>query len=134
MPQCPTDLMTMELSTIIPHIEALIFASDKPLTSADIVELINNAFGFMEHRISIEQVDAAVEGIQEKYNAEFYPFEVRESGGGWQFLTKKEFHKTVGQLNGDKFKASFQCCIGNAGNHCVQATHYQRRSRGHSRS
>ena len=93
----------MELSTIIPHIEALIFASDKPLTTADIVELINNAFGFMENRISIEQVDAAVDGIQEKYNAEFYPFEVRESGGGWQFLTKKEFHKTVGQLNGDKF-------------------------------
>ncbi len=93
----------VELSQIIPHIEALIFASDKPLTTPDIVELINNAFGFMEHRISGEQVGAAVEGIQEKYNAEFYPFEVRESGGGWQFLTKKEFHKTVGQLNGDKF-------------------------------
>ena len=25
------------------------------------------------------------------------------SGGGWQFLTKKEFHKTIAQLNGDKF-------------------------------
>jgi segregation and condensation protein B len=93
----------MELSAIIPHIEALIFASDKPLTSLDIVELINNAFGFMEERISLDQVEAAVEGIREKYNAEFYPFEVRESGGGWQFLTKKEFHQTVGQLNGDKF-------------------------------
>jgi segregation and condensation protein B len=93
----------MELSTIIPHIEALIFASDKPLTSLDIVELINTAFGFMEERISLDQVEAAVEGIREKYNAEFYPFEVRESGGGWQFLTKKEFHQTVGQLNGDKF-------------------------------
>ena len=51
----------------------------------------------------MDQVEAAVEGIKEKYHAEFYPFEVRESGGGWQFLTKKEFHKTVGQLNGDKF-------------------------------
>ena len=93
----------MELSTIIPHIEALIFASDKPLTSLDIVELINNAFGFMEERITLDQVESGMEGIREKYNAEFYPFEVRESGGGWQFLTKKEFHKTVGQLNGDKF-------------------------------
>jgi segregation and condensation protein B len=93
----------MELSTIIPHIEALVFASDKPLTSLDIVELINSAFGFMEERISLDQVEASVEGIREKYNAEFYPFEVRESGGGWQFLTKKEFHQTVGQLNGDKF-------------------------------
>jgi segregation and condensation protein B len=93
----------MELSQIIPHIEALIFASDKPLTCPDIVELINNAFGFMEERISLEQIEAAVEGIREKYSAEFYPFEVRESGGGFQFLTKKDFHKTVAQLNGDKF-------------------------------
>src|ERR687889_1185717 len=93
----------MELSQIIPHIEALIFASDKPLTAIDIVELINNAFGFMEERISIEQIDAAIDGIREKYNAEFYPFEVKESGGGWQFLTKKEYHKTIAQLNGEKF-------------------------------
>ena len=81
----------------------LIFASEKPLTNPDIAELINNAFGFMEERISIEQVDAAVQGIREKYASEFYPFEMRESGGGWQFLTKKEFHKTIAQLNGDKF-------------------------------
>jgi segregation and condensation protein B len=93
----------MELSEIIPHIEVLIFASDKPLTSLDIVELINNSFGFLEERISLDQVETAVEGIREKYAAEFYPFEVRESGGGWQFLTKKDYHKTIAQLNGDKF-------------------------------
>ncbi len=93
----------MELSEIIPHIEVLIFASEKPLTSLDIVELINNSFGFLEERISLDQVETAVEGIREKYAAEFYPFEVRESGGGWQFLTKKEYHKTIAQLNGDKF-------------------------------
>lgn len=93
----------MDLSTIIPHIEALIFASDKPLTALDIVDLINNAFGFMEERINLDQVETALEGIREKYNAEFYPFEVKESGGGFQFLTKKEFYKTVAQLNGDKF-------------------------------
>ncbi len=93
----------MELSFIIPHIEALIFASDKPLTSLEIVELINNAFGFMEDRITPEQVQSCIEGIYEKYQSEFYPFEVKESGGGWQFLTKKDFHKTVSQLNSEKF-------------------------------
>jgi segregation and condensation protein B len=93
----------MELSEIIPHIEALIFASEKPLTSVEIVELINNAFGFMEERVSSVQIDRCIEGIREKYDSEFYPFEIRESGGGWQFLTKKEFHKTIIQLNGDKF-------------------------------
>jgi segregation and condensation protein B len=93
----------LELSVIIPHIEALIFASEKPLTSLDIVELINNALGFMEERINLDQVESCIEGIREKYQSEFYPFEVKESGGGWQFLTKKDFHKTIAQLNGDKF-------------------------------
>jgi segregation and condensation protein B len=93
----------MEISNIIPHIEALIFASDKPLTSMEITELINNAFGFMDEKITMEQILTAVDGIIEKYNSEFYPFEIRESGGGWQFLTKKDYHKTVAQLNGEKF-------------------------------
>ena len=93
----------MELSQIIPHIEALIFASDKPLTNLDLVELLNNAMGFIEDRATLDQVESAVEGIHEKYNSEFYAFELKQSGGGWQFLTKKEYHKTVAQLNGDKF-------------------------------
>ena len=93
----------MELSQIIPHIEALIFASDKPLINIELVELLNNALGFIEDRATIGQVDAAIEGIHEKYSAEFYAFELKQSGGGWQFLTKKEYHKTVAQLNGDKF-------------------------------
>jgi len=93
----------MEISEIIPHIEALIFASDKALSANDITELINNAFGFLEERIELDQVESALEGIQEKYATEFYPFELKQSGGGWQFLTKPEFHKTIAQLNGDKF-------------------------------
>ncbi len=93
----------MEITNLIPHIEALIFASDKPVTSLDITDLLNSAFGFMEDKISLDQVEAAIEGINEKYGSEFYPFELRQSGGGWQFLTKKEYHKTVAQLNGDKF-------------------------------
>jgi segregation and condensation protein B len=91
----------MELTNLIPHIEALIFASDKPLTTLEVVELLNGAF--TEDKITLDQVESAIEGITEKYNSEFYPFEMRQSGGGWQFLTKKEFHKTVAQLNGEKF-------------------------------
>jgi segregation and condensation protein B len=93
----------MEISNLIPHIEALIFASDKPLTTLELTELVNNAFAFMEDKISLDQVESSLEGIVEKYSAEFYPFEVKQSGGGWQFLTKKDFHKTIAQLNGDKF-------------------------------
>ena len=93
----------MELSQIIPHIEALVFASEKPLTKMELVELVNTALGFIEDRATIEQIDAAIDGVREKYNSEFYAFELREIGGGLQFLTKKEYYKTVALLNGDKF-------------------------------
>jgi len=93
----------MELSAIIPHIEALIFASDKPLSKSELTELVNSALAFIEDRTTPEQVETAIEGIAEKYQSEFYAFELKETGGGWQFLTKPAYHKTVAQLNGDKF-------------------------------
>lgn len=93
----------MELSLIIPHVEVLIFSSDRPLTTLELTDMVNNALGFIEDRATLDQVEAAVQAIREKYASEFYPFEVRESGGGYQFLTKKEYYKTVAQINGDKF-------------------------------
>lgn len=92
-----------DVSSIVPHIEALIFASDKPLSTAELTDFVNNALGFLEDRVAVEQTEAAIQAITEKYASEFYSFEVVQSGGGWQFLTKKEFHKTIAQLNGDKF-------------------------------
>jgi|694.fasta_scaffold01122_18 segregation and condensation protein B len=93
----------MEIANLINHIEALIFASEKPLTAIELTELVNSAFGFLDDKVGIDQVETSIEGIKEKYASEFFPFELRESGGGLQFLTKKEFHQTIVQLNGDKF-------------------------------
>jgi segregation and condensation protein B len=97
-----THLPYMTTSDLIPHIEALIFASEKPLTTLEITELVNNVDS-IDEKISLDKVETAIEGIVEKYSADFYPFEVRQSGGGWQFLTRHDYHKTVAQLNGDKF-------------------------------
>lgn len=97
-------LVRMEIAHIIPHIEALIFASDRALSTDEIIELVNNALGFIEDRASTEQVEAAITGIKEKYDSEFYAFELKQSGGGWQFLTKPQYHKTVALLNGEKFQ------------------------------
>jgi len=93
----------MEIANLINHIEALIFASEKPLTAIELTELVNSAFGFLDDKVGIDQVETSIEGIKEKYASEFFPYELRESGGGLQFLTKKEFHQTIVQLNGDKF-------------------------------
>ena len=92
-----------EISTLLPHIEALIFASDRPLTTLELTDYVNNALGFLEDRATLDQVEAALNGITEKYASDFYPFEVVQSGGGWQFLSKKEYHRTIAQINGDKF-------------------------------
>lgn len=93
----------MEISNLIPYIEALIFASDKPLTTLEILELVNNSPDLEDGKITLDKVESALDGITEKYRADFYPFEVKQIGGGWQFLTRKEFHTTVAQLNGDKY-------------------------------
>jgi segregation and condensation protein B len=93
----------MDISEIILHVEALVFASDRPLPALEIMNLLNNALAFMEDQATLDQVEAALDAIMEKYNTGFYPFGVRQTGGGYQFLTKKEYYKTVAQLNGDKF-------------------------------
>lgn len=93
----------MELSEIIPYVEALVFASDKPLAEPDIVELINQAKAFMENRVNEDQINEAIKAISEKYESDFYPFGVVKSGGGWQFLTKEQYHDTVSRLYSEKF-------------------------------
>ena len=89
----------MDLEQLMPHVEALIFASDKPLTLVEITEVLGQA---LETVIETERIINCIEAISEKYAAEYYPFQLMETGGGYQFLTKKAFHKTVLQLNGEK--------------------------------
>jgi len=89
----------MDIEQLMPHIEALVFASERPITLLEMVDMLSQTF---EETIEGERVSACMEAIKEKYDAGYYPFELREVGGGFQFLTKKEYHKTVLQLNGDK--------------------------------
>ena len=89
----------MDIEQLMPHVEALIFASERPLTQIEVTELISQA---LEEAIEGDRVATCLEAILEKYEADYYPFQLKETGGGYQFLTKKIFHKTVLQLNGDK--------------------------------
>lgn len=89
----------MDIEQLMPHIEALIFASERPVTQIELSDLLAQA---LEASFEEDRIAACVDAIREKYDTEFYPFGLREIGGGYQFLTKKEYHKTVLQLNGDK--------------------------------
>lgn len=89
----------MDIEQLMPHIEALIFASERPITLIEVVDMLGQTF---DEPLENDRVTACIDAIREKYEAEYYPFQLREVGGGYQFLTKKEYHKTVLQLNGDK--------------------------------
>ncbi|MBS1588502.1 MAG: SMC-Scp complex subunit ScpB [Bacteroidetes bacterium] len=89
----------MDIEQLMPHVEALIFASERPITQIEITEMIAQS---MEQMVETERISTCIDAIHEKYEAAYYPFQLKETGGGFQFLTKKAFHKTVLQLNGDK--------------------------------
>ena len=85
------------------HVEALIFASDKPVSAQELTELINHAFAFLEQSFREEQIEESIQIIEAKYASPQFPFTIKETGGGWQFLTKPVYYKTIAQLNADKF-------------------------------
>ena len=89
----------MDIEQLMPHVEALIFASDKALTQMEVTELLGQA---LETEIEADRIATCISAIKEKYSAEYYPFHLAEVGGGYQFLTKKQFHNTVIKLNGEK--------------------------------
>jgi segregation and condensation protein B len=90
---------SMEIEQLMPHVEALIFASERPLTQIEMTEIVGQA---LETVIEGDRIATCLDAIREKYDASYYPFQLKEIGGGYQFLTKKAFHKTVLQLNGEK--------------------------------
>lgn len=90
----------MEATNIMLEVEALIFASEQPINLDTLSQILNTRH---EEIIDISIIEQAVESIIEKYNADFYPFGVVKSGGGYQFLTKSAYHETVALINGDKF-------------------------------
>ncbi|RYD52338.1 MAG: SMC-Scp complex subunit ScpB [Sphingobacteriales bacterium] len=82
-------------------VEALLFAADHPLTVEEISGCL--AVTEIESRVLVpEHLRLLLAAITEKYEAEAFPFQVVESGGGFRFLTKPTYHKVVVQLTGDK--------------------------------
>jgi segregation and condensation protein B len=91
----------MIVDELMMHVEALVFASDKAITAMDITTIVAELHP--EDIIPMDSILSCLEAIKEKYDSEYYPFTIKEIGGGFQFLTKKDFHTTIAKLNGDKF-------------------------------
>jgi segregation and condensation protein B len=64
-------------------IEALLFASESPLTPADLARA--------DEGLDEERVEAAIAELRAEYDREQRAFTVHEVGGGYQLLTRPEF-------------------------------------------
>lgn len=83
------------------HIEALIFASENPITLKEIQDCLNQTYGW---EINEEDLQVAVSKITEKFGSEDFAFELQEIGGGLQFLTKKEYASLISNYLSQKMK------------------------------
>lgn len=70
------------------HIEAIIFSSEQPIPIKEIKDALNLTFGWTLNEADIEE---ALQKLFRKYEDEQFSFELRECGGGFQFMTKKEY-------------------------------------------
>jgi segregation and condensation protein B len=70
----------MRLTQIV---EALLFASDAPLSAGDIA--------LIDERLDEETVEAVVQQLREEYESQERAFTIYELAGGYQLLTRPEF-------------------------------------------
>lgn len=83
------------------HIESLIFSSEAAVSIEDISECIQKLTNEVVDEQIINQI---LQDISEKYKPDYFSFELRVIGGGYQFFTKPEYHKTISILIGQKEK------------------------------
>lgn len=77
------------------HIEALIFSSEQSLEIYDIKHAIREALDYeLEHM----QLEKHLSAIQEKYSRNEFAIELKFINNGYQFLTKRDYHKIINQL------------------------------------
>jgi segregation and condensation protein B len=70
----------MRLTQIV---EALLFASDAPLSAGDIA--------LIDERLDEDTVEAVVQQLREEYDSQERAFNIYEIAGGYQMLTRPEF-------------------------------------------
>ncbi len=84
-------------------IEALIFASDEPIASSDLVKAIKGIDG-EDTQISTEDVDESINVLNKTYDENNVAFKIIKIAGGYLFATKPEYAKYIGYLSSEKSK------------------------------
>ena len=77
------------------HIEALIFATEHPVSVAEMKSVLDATF---ETDFETADILRGVEELKIRYAQEQFSFEIIEIANGFQFLTKPNYHNSVGMF------------------------------------
>lgn len=84
-------------------IEALIFSSDEPITSAEIIRAIKGIDG-EDTQVNNDEVETCVDELNQNYETTSSFFKIVKVAGGYLFSTRPEYAKYVGYLSSEKSK------------------------------
>ncbi len=74
------------------HIEALIFTSETALSPDEIIACLKAVYGW---ELKKDDISEEVIKLRQKYADDDYSFELCEIAGGYQFLSKKDYHASI---------------------------------------
>ncbi len=80
------------LDLVRTHLEALIFASEQPISFKELQQCLSKA---LDESIDTTTLKELLTQLQEKYQQAHFSFEIVEIAGGYQFLTKPAFEATL---------------------------------------
>ncbi len=83
-------------------IEAIVFASDEPLTANTIKSVLDAAHTF--GRLNVDMISDRINALNNKYESEGSGFRIVEIANGYQFATRKEMAQWVSNLFKERSK------------------------------
>ena len=89
------------LDNITLHIEALIFASDVPVSLREIRHCLESV---LKKELDNKVLQNKITALQQKYFNNNFSFNIVEIAGGYQFLTKPEYNPTLAVILQQKSK------------------------------
>jgi segregation and condensation protein B len=81
------------MKNLAQYIEALVFATDAPVSAEEIRQCLEETF---ETELGEEDVTTAIEAVKARYRQEESAIELVEIAGGLQFMTKGAYHAVIG--------------------------------------
>jgi segregation and condensation protein B len=94
------------VTTTAKHIlEAMLFASDEPLSAKQLLEVLNQSYASVETTaFTLEQILEFVAQLNQEYDAQQRAFHIIAIAEGFQFATRPQFAHWLGELFKEKIK------------------------------